>query len=42
MAKKNLLLVPLSKTERDEIAKKMIEKGFFTRAEYDEVARNET
>ena len=38
MAKNNLLPVPLSKTERDELAKKMIEKGFFTQAEYDEVA----
>lgn len=42
MAKNNLLPVPLSKTERDELAKKMIEKGFFTQAEYDEVAQNET
>lgn len=42
MAKNNLLPVPLSKTERDELAQKMIEKGFFTQAEYDEVARNET
>lgn len=42
MAKNNLLPVPLSKIERDELAQKMIEKGFFTQAEYDEVAQNET